>query len=55
MNRLAVESIHLTNPGARVTLHFENPPSNSDKQVLQSKVEFRAGQPPIPYTQSPKP
>jgi hypothetical protein len=42
VNRLAVESILQTNPGARVTIHYENPPSNSDWQALQSKVEFRA-------------
>jgi hypothetical protein len=42
VNRLAVESILQTNPGAKVTIHYENPPSNADWQALQAKVEFRA-------------
>ncbi len=42
MNRLAVESILQTNPDARVTIHYENPPSNADWRALQAKVEFRA-------------
>lgn len=41
VNRLAVESILQTNPGSRVTIHYENPPSNADWQALQSKAEFR--------------
>ena len=41
VNRLAVESILQTNPGARITLHFEDPPDNADWRALQSKVEFR--------------
>jgi hypothetical protein len=41
VNRLAVESILQTNPGARVTIHFENPPDNADWNALRSKVEFR--------------
>jgi hypothetical protein len=42
VNRLAVESILQTNPGARVTIHFENPPDNADWNALRSKVEFKA-------------
>jgi hypothetical protein len=42
VNRLAVESILQTNPGAKITIHYENPPDNSDWRALQSKVEFRA-------------
>ncbi len=42
VNRLAVESILQTNPGARITIHFEDPPDNADWRALQSKVEFRA-------------
>ena len=42
VNRLAVESILQTNPGAKITIHFENPPDNADWLALQSKVEFRA-------------
>lgn len=41
VNRLAVESILQTNPGAKVTIHFEDPPANADWIALQSKVEFR--------------
>jgi hypothetical protein len=41
VNRLAIESILQTNPGARVTLHFEDPPDNADWRALQAKVEFR--------------
>lgn len=41
VNRLAVESILQTNPGARITLHFEDPPDNADWRALQAKVEFR--------------
>jgi hypothetical protein len=41
VNRLAVESILQTNPGARITVHFEDPPDNPDWRALQSKVEFR--------------
>jgi hypothetical protein len=40
-NRLAVESILQTNPGAKVTLHYEDPPDNADWRALQAKVEFR--------------
>lgn len=42
MNRLAVESILQSNPGAQVTIHFENPPDNADWRALQSKVRFKA-------------
>ncbi|HKP96094.1 MAG TPA: glycosyltransferase, partial [Fibrobacteria bacterium] len=42
VNRLAVESILQTNPGAEITIHFENPPDNADWKALQSKVRFKA-------------
>ncbi len=41
MNRLAVESLLQTNPGARVTIHFQDPPDNADWKALRKKVEFR--------------
>jgi hypothetical protein len=42
VNRLAVESILQTNPGAKVTIHYENPPDNADWRALQAKVAFQA-------------
>ena len=39
---MAVESLIQTNPGARITIHFQDPPDNADWKALQSKVEFRA-------------
>jgi hypothetical protein len=38
---LAVESLLQTNPGAKITIHFENPPDNADWKALQVKVEFK--------------
>jgi Glycosyltransferase sugar-binding region containing DXD motif len=39
---LAIESLLQTNPKAKITVHFQDPPNNTDWQALQSKVEFRA-------------
>ena len=41
VNQLAVESLLQSNPNARITIHFENPPSNNHWNNLQSRVEFR--------------
>lgn len=41
VNRLAVESLRQTNPGARITVHFEDPPDNADWKALDKVVELR--------------
>jgi hypothetical protein len=41
VNRLAVESLRQSNPGARITIHFQDPPSTPDWQALQGRVEFK--------------
>ncbi len=41
VNQLAIESILQTNPNAKVTIHFENPPHNEFWKNLQGRVEFR--------------
>ena len=42
VNRLAVESVLQTHPGAQVVVHSQNPPeNNADWEALKQKVEFR--------------
>ncbi len=41
VNRLAVESILQTNPEAKVTLHYLDPPSNEHWKALQGRIEFK--------------
>ena len=43
VNRLAVESILLANPGAEVVVHYSDPPSNEHWQALETleRVSFR--------------
>jgi hypothetical protein len=42
VNRLAVESVLQTHPGASVVVHFQNPPENNpDWEALKPKAEFR--------------
>lgn len=38
---MAIESLRQTNPTAKITVHFQDPPQNADWLALQSKVEFR--------------
>lgn len=42
VNRLAVESVLQTNPGAEIIVHFQDPPlQNGDWEALREKVTFR--------------
>lgn len=41
VNRLAVESLRQTNPDARITIHYEDPPDNADWQALAANTELR--------------
>lgn len=41
VNRLAIESLLQTQPGARITLHFGNPPDNEHWRALQGRIEFK--------------
>lgn len=41
VNRLAVETLRQSNPGARITIHYQDPPATPDWQALQGRVEFR--------------
>jgi hypothetical protein len=41
VNRLAVESLLQTNPGAQITIHFQDPPDNADWKALHAKVAFK--------------
>jgi len=43
VNRLAVESVLQTNPGAEIIVHFQDPPQeNEDWEALKKKAVFRA-------------
>lgn len=39
--RLAVESLFQSNPGARITVHYADPPENADWRALGAKAELR--------------
>ena len=41
VNRLAVASLRQSNPGARITVHYEYPPDNADWRALGSLAELR--------------
>jgi hypothetical protein len=41
VNRLAVESLRRSNPGARITIHYEDPPDNADWKALAADTELR--------------
>ena len=41
VNRLAVESLRQSNPGARITIHYEDPPGNADWKALAKHTELR--------------
>lgn len=41
VNRLAVESLRQSNPGARITIHYEDPPGNADWRALGRVTEQR--------------
>ena len=41
VNRLAVESLRQSNPGARITIHYEDPPDNADWKALSGNTELR--------------
>jgi hypothetical protein len=41
VNRLAVASLRQSNPGARITIHYEDPPDNEDWKSLAKDTELR--------------
>lgn len=41
VNRLAIESLRQSNPGARITIHYEDPPDNADWRALARSTELR--------------
>ena len=41
VNRLAIESILQTNPEAKITLHFQDPPDNDNWNSLKDRIEFK--------------
>ena len=42
VNRLAVESVLQTHPGAKIVVHYQNPPENNpDWEALKLKAEFQ--------------
>lgn len=41
VNRLAVASLRQSNPGARITIHYEDPPDNADWRAVSTQAEMR--------------
>ncbi len=41
VNRLAVESLRQSNPGARITIHYEDPPDNAEWRAVGARAELR--------------